>query len=162
MKPGLFLVSSLIVAAFVVSTHFGAKAYFQTRQLKSQAALMTVRTRVMKQQVGELEQKMRVNQRVNSFMARARELQLTPEQWDQYDVNIQDAVTFKELAEMVEQCVHNKDLYYKPLSFHMAVGRGRDMDEKAEIASTAVAAQGTDQKQGDLALSLKGAFFVRH
>jgi len=36
------------------------------------------------------------------------------------------------------------------------------LDEKGEIAPTPVAEAGTDQRQGDLALSLKGAFFVRH
>ncbi len=162
MKHRLFLISGLSVVLFVIGGQYGANAYFQARQLAAQAELMTVRTRLMKQQVGQLEQKMRVIQRVNGFVNRAGDLQLTPQAWAQYDVNVQDALTFKELAQIIEQCVHNKDLYYKPFSLRVAVGQARDGASGQEAKPTPEDADAANRQPPDLSLSLKGAFFVRH
>ena len=159
-KP--FILSGLMVLAFALSTHFGARAYFQARQLEVQVENMTVRTRLMKQQVGELEQKMRLIQRVNDFTGHARDLQLIPEAWARYDVNVQDALTFRELTQMVEQCVHNKDLYFMPVSFHVAVGQAGKAPDAQGRENNAVPADPNDAQPNDLVLSLKGAFFVRH
>jgi hypothetical protein len=165
MKNGQLLIfSGLIVLIFVISSHFGAQSYFQARQLTAQVEYMTARTRLMKQQVGESEQKIRLIQRVNDFVDHARDLQLTPEGWARYDVNVVDALTFKELARMIEQCVHNKDLYYLPLSFHLAVGQAKNSSEamEQEMKAIPLPADATNQQAADLALSLKGAFYVRH
>ena len=162
MKLWLIMVCGIILVAFVASVHFGAQAFFQARQLEAQVEDLTVRERIMKQQVGELAQKVRVVERVNSFVTHAEKLGLSPEQWEQYDVSIQDAVTFKELALMIDQCVHNKELYYKPLTFHIAVGQQKIPDKPEAVAPDPTPAPGTDKKPADLALSMKGAFLVRH
>jgi len=158
----LFILSGAIVLMFAVSSHFGAQAYFQARHLEIQVEHMTARTRLMKQQVGELEQKLRIIQRVNDFAGHARDLGLTPEAWARYDVQVQDALTFKELAQMIEQCIHNKDLYFQPLSFHVAVGHAGSASETLGQELKAIPADANDQQPNDLVLSLKGAFFVRN
>jgi len=161
MKLGLLIVSGVIIATFVVSTHFGAKAYFQTRQLKTQVEIMTVGIRVKKQQGGDLVQKMSAIQGANGFVNRVRELQLSPEQWDQYDVNIQDAVTFEELAGMLEQCTRNKDVCDKPLSFYIAMNPNKNYYEKEDVTPIPVVAESSDKKLTNPPLGLKGVFFVR-
>ena len=161
MKHRLFLISLLSVGMFVASGHFFARAYFQNRQLAAQAEIMTVRTRLMRQQIGELEQKMRVIQRVNHFVEHAGQLKLTPEQWTRYDVNVEDALTFRELSRMIEQCVHNKDLYYKPLAFQVTLGGQERSPQDGEAGSASTSRRTSNQLPTELKLNLKGAFFVR-
>ena len=164
MRNGqLFILTGLIAVLFAASSHFGVQAYFQARQLEDRVALMNARTRLMKQQMGELEQKLRIVQRVDDFVDHARDLQLTPNQWARYDVQVQDALSFRELSQMIEQCVHNKDFYYLPLSFHVATRKAKDAAAAAEpeLKVNPTQADATDKPPADLVLSLKGAFFVR-
>jgi hypothetical protein len=164
MKNGqLFILTGLIAVLFAVSSHFGVEAYFQARQLEDRVAFMSAHTRLLKQQMGELEQKLRIVQRVDDFVGHARELQLTPDRWARYDVQVQDALSFRELSQMIEQCVHNKDFYYLPLSFHVATRKARDAAAAAapELKVNPSSADATDKPPADLVLSLKGAFFVR-
>jgi hypothetical protein len=165
MKNGqLFVLTGLIAVLFAASSHFGVQTYFQARELEGRVAFMNARTRMLKQQMGELEQKLRVVQRVDDFVEHAQDLQLTPEQWARYDVQVQDALTFKELSQMIEQCVHNKDFYYLPLSFHVATRQAKNAAGamEPELKVNPPQADATDKPPADLVLSLKGAFFVRH
>lgn len=164
MKNGQLLILTFFMALiFAVGSHFGVHAYLQAHSLAARVENLTVRTRLMKQQAGELAQKLRFIQRANGFVAHAQDLHLTPEGWAKYDVNVQDAFSFRELARMIDQCVHDKDLYFVPLSFHIATGRAKKAADAEEATSRAVPGPGDadTQQKADLALSLKGAFFVR-
>jgi hypothetical protein len=132
MKSGQLLILTCFVALiFAAGSHFGFRAYFRARSLAVQVDNLTVRTRLMKQQAGELAQKLRLIQRVNGFVAHARNLRLTPDGWAKYDVNVQDAFSFRELARMIDQCVHDKDLYFVPLSFHVATSKAKNLSDVA-------------------------------
>ena len=163
MKSGQLLILTCFVALiFAASSHFGVRAYFQANGLSARVENLTVRTRLMKQQAGDLAQKLRLIQRINGFVAHARDLHLTPEEWARYDVNVQDSLSYRELAGMIEQCVHDKDFYFVPLSFHVATSKAKDASGVAGEKLKAAQGPGADSKEAaDLALSLKGAFFVR-
>jgi hypothetical protein len=164
MKNGQLLILTCFMALiFAAGGHFGVRAYFQANSLATHVENLTVRTRLMKQQAGELAQKLRRIQRVNGFVAHAREMHLTPEEWARYDVNVQDSLSFRALARMIDQCVHDKDLYFVPQSFHLATSNAKNASDVAgEILKTAPDPGNADSKKtADLALSLKGAFFVR-
>jgi hypothetical protein len=164
MKSGQLLILTCFVALiFAAGTQFGLRAYFRARSLAVQVENLTVRTRLMKQQAGELAQKLRLTQRVNGFVAHARDLGLTPEGWARYDVNVQDSFSFRELARMIDQCVHDKDYYFVPLSFHVATGSAKNASDAAGESPKTIQRPGDDgtQRTADLVLSLKGAFFVR-
>jgi hypothetical protein len=159
----LLILTCCTVLIFAAGSHFGVRNYFRACRLETQVENMTVRTRLMKQQMGEWGQKLRIIQRVNGFVDHARDLQLTPEGWAQYDVNVQDALSFRELARMIGQCEHNKDLYYLPLSFHVTTQQAKNASDAAgeELKAIARSGDASGQPAADLALSLKGAFFVR-
>ena len=164
MKFGIYIVTGCALAALVLSGHFATRSYFNARQLKAQSDQLTARTLIIKHQAGELEQKMRVLQRVAHFVNRAHEQRLTPDSWSVYEVNIQESVTFSELAQIVEQCVQDKDVYYKPLAFHVALNQeqGPKPPSADGIEPIILDADGQGDKPSDVALALKGTFLVRH
>ncbi len=164
MKNSVYVMSGLAVFAFLLSGHYGVTSYFNSRHLKAQAETITVRTRLLKHQMGELEQKARTLDRVQHFMDSARAQRLAPENWSVYEVQIQDAVAYQELAQIVAQCAHNRDLYFKPISFHAAVDQDKDAspDKEDSMEPVPLGADSTDDGPADVALALQGRFLVRH
>lgn len=115
--------------------------------------------------MGELEQKVRVVKRVNEFVGRAEDQRLTPGHWASYDVDINDTLAFKELSHIIEQCVHNKDIYFRPISFHVTVDPKKEpalLEKYEDIEPLPAAADINEGEASDVALALKGTFWVRH
>ncbi len=166
MKYAIHMMSILAVVAFLFCGHYCVASYFKSRQLKAQAETIAVRTRLLKHQVGELEQKVRILNRVQHFVDSAQAHRLTPERWSVYDVQIQDALAYQEMARIVEQCTHNKDLYFKPISLHAAVGQANKLDaspeEAGEMEPVPLAEDADSDGPEDVALALQGSFLVRH
>lgn len=164
MRYGIYLITICAVATFIISGHYGLNAYFKARQLKAQEENLTVRTRLMKRQVAELEQKMRVLKRVKHFVHSAKDLRLTPEHWSSYDVQIHDAIAYRELAQIVEQCIHNKDIYFWPTSLHVTVDPKQNASDEVseDFEPVPVIADSQQGQSSDVALSLQGTFWVRH
>ena len=164
MKYRTHIIAGCALAAFVLSGHYAARSHFEARQIKAQVDALTVRTRIMRHQAGEREQKLRVLQRVKQFVENAEEQHLSPNDWSTYEVNVQDAVTFRELAQIVEQCVHNKNLYYRPIAFHVAMGQDNNSQpvQSEQIEPVVLDADSSDGKPSDVAVDLKGTFLVRH
>jgi hypothetical protein len=160
MKYGVLVMTGCSVVFFVLASMFGAKAYFQARQLSIQVEMMTVRTHLIRQQIGELEKKARILQRVDDFVDHAQKMQLTPRQWTRYDVTVQEEATFRELANMIEQCAHNRDLYFKPISLQVSMGSIKDSSIEAAAVQLSPAGDPT-KKTSDVAVVLKGAFWVK-
>ena len=161
MKYSLFIITGLAAALFGAGLHMGADAYTNARQLQAQAEGLTIQTRMMRHQLGELEQKVRVLNRVGDFVDQAAIRRLTPQQWSVYEVNIQDALSFAELTRIIEQCGHGEGLVFKPISFHVSVGGGRPEDEGANPSKSLKRAN-ADSASADAILELQGAFLVRH
>lgn len=161
MKYSLFLITGLAVTLFIAGFHMGTVAYKQARQQMVRVEGMTTRIRTMRHQVGELEQKVRVLNRVGDFVDQVTARQLTPEEWSIYEVNIQDAMSFAELARIIEQCGHGDGLVFKPISFQVSVAGGRQEDDTGSLSSS-VKRTDADNVTMDATLKLQGAFLVRH
>lgn len=164
MRFGIYIYTICAVAAFLFSGNYGLNSYFKSRQLEVEAENLAVRTRMIKRQVSELEQKARILKRVGHFVKSAQDKGLTAENWSAYDVHIQEAMDYQELAQIVEQCIHNNDLYFKPISFHVAVGQNEESPKNAfdDVETVPVNADDQGDTSADVALALKGTFMVRH
>jgi uncharacterized membrane protein len=165
MKYGLYIFTLIALFVFLLCGHYGIRLYAKARQLKSASETMAVRARLMRRQVGELEQKVRVVKRVNAFVGKAKDQRLTPEHWSSYDVDIHDTMAYQELSHIIEQCAHNKDIYFRPISFHLTVDPNKEEmpSEKFEDIEPVPAVEDADQSQAsDVSLALKGTFWVRH
>jgi hypothetical protein len=165
MKHGIYIVTVAALAACILCGHFAADSYFTARRLKACSDNLAVRTGALKHQAGELEQKLRTLQRAEHFVREADSHGLNPDGWSAYEVNIRDAVTFEELARIVEQCIHNDKLFFKPVAFHVALDRSSGDDSGlAERIDPVVPdeAEAASGRPHDAVLALKGTFLVRH
>ena len=163
MRYGLYICTICALAAFVLCGHFGLYSYRKAHYLKAEAEALTVRSRLMKRQVGELEHKVRILGRVDHFLDLAKDAQLTPDHWSIYDVHIQDAVTFHELSQIIEQCVHHQNVYFRPISFHAALGQKRQSPENSfnDVEPVPMDDDADEASPADVILALKGTFMVR-
>lgn len=161
----LYILTVGIVALVLASLHFGLRSYFSTRRLQSELEIMTVRTRTMRVQLGELEQKRRALNRVEHFISQAAAMGLTEDRWSRYAVNMEAPLSYAELGRVVEQCTHSRDVYFQPVFFHVALGQS----ETGAQTGDAVMKHRPQNLQGfqseapsDVILGLKGVFMVRH
>jgi hypothetical protein len=165
MKYDLLIFTLCALCAFSLCGHYGVTSYAKARQIKSESETIAVRARLMRRQVGELEQKARALDRVNRFVGKAESQRLTPEHWSSYEVDIHDTLAFKELSRIIEQCAHNQDIYFRPISFHVTVDPNKEevLPEKFENVEPVPAVGDADQsRSSDVSLALKGTFWVRH
>ena len=164
MRYGVYIIAFCAVTVFLVCGHLGLSSYQKARHLKAEVKSLTMRTRLMKWQVGELQRKTRILNRVNHFMERAEDEKLTPDKWSSYEVHIQDALAFRELAQIVEQCIHNQNVYFKPISFHAALSNEKRSEEGSfdTVEPVPVDADTNVETSADVTLALKGTFVVRH
>lgn len=124
---------------------------------------MERRVRLLKQQKREAQRKWRILTRVNTFVDKASSLGLVGKKWDTYDVNIQEPVTFFEMEQILNQCLNSPSYYFKPIALHANISPesdGHESDEKIE-KKTSSSADSPERKEGDLMLTLRGAFIVR-
>lgn len=162
MKYKLYIITVCAFLLALFGARFGIQAYFNARQMRTKVEVLAVRTRSMRHQAGELEQKLRVMNRVNHFLEQAAKRGLSADQWSVYAVNIDDQVSFQSLGRIVDQCTHGNGLYFKPDVFHVAVGLPVDDNGRpVQSARPAENASG-DGEAGDVVLGLQGAFMVRH
>ena len=119
---------------------------------------MTKRVGLLKQQKREAQRKWRILTRVNSFVDRASSLGLEGMKWANYDVNIQEPVTFFEMEQILNQCLNSSSYYFRPIALHANISPESD----AKIVKKAsTSADSRESKKGDLMLTLRGAFIVR-
>jgi hypothetical protein len=165
MRYRIYIFTFCVLALFLFCGHYGLHSYIKARHLKAEAETLAVRTRLMKRQLGELQQKARILNRVSHFVDNTRKHKMTPENWVRYDVHIQDAMAFQELAQIVEQCIHNQNIYFKPISFHAAVNQqkqsGGDRFDGVEPVPVDADADTEKDTKADVTLALQGTFMVR-
>lgn len=162
MKYKLYAITVCVTLLALFGARFGIKAYFHARQMRTQVEVLAVRTRSMRHQVGELEQKLRVMRRVNHFLEQAASRGLSADQWSTYAVSIDDQVSFQWLDRIVGQCTHSSGLYFKPDFFHVAVGQPTDGDGRPGQHAGSVGNGGGSGEPADVVLGLQGTFWVRH
>ncbi|SRR6056297_1607668 len=105
--------------------------------------------RLLKSSEERYHRYMRYVDRAGAFVARARRAGAVASAWDRYDVSLQEAVAFDELATLLNQADHGPAYYFQPALLDVRV-TGAGPDE-------GTAGEGT----GDARLTLQGAFLVK-
>lgn len=163
-----YILMAVVAAAAIASGRFFLNAFWHLEGLEAQTSRMSARVRMIKRQAIELNQKVKIIQRVQQFMDEARQRSMTPDQWSVYEVDLQGGVTFAELARIVEQCDSRSGIYFQPAFFHVQSLTTDDPDQSRPEAVSSLpaaaqhdAADGPAPESGDVRLSLRGAFVVR-
>ncbi len=102
--------------------------------------------------------------RLENVVKRARELGLSPEQWAQYDVEVQETVCFPRLAEILKQAGPGRNYYFEPIYLYLSKSQpSKEGNPPAAppAPQRSQGGQGGPFKGGDIYLKVKGSFLVR-
>ena len=109
------LVTIVLSMLFTVAAAFTISAYRDLEGSRQKMETLKVRLRVMAHQRKDVEKTRLQLARLHGFMQKAAHLGLDQQNWASYDVNIQEPVTFAQMARILNQCVNTPDHYFKPL-----------------------------------------------
>ena len=155
------IVTMVLSILFMVTAAYTIAAYSDLDSKRDKLETLKVRLRVMNHQKKDVEKTQVQFDRLNGFMQKAATLGLEQENWASYDVNIQEPVTYAQMARILNQCVNTPDYYFKPLSLQVKTNVKSD---QTNLKGTSLPAGDDvfDPDKGDVLLTLKGAFVVRH
>ena len=138
----------MCIAAYGFLGAYAVKAWNQ-----EQLEIHQARLRMLNQQHRELIQKTAILKRAAQFTDRVRELDLQPDAWTLYDVNVQSPLDFEAAQEMVHLCGDSSLAYYWPISLEIKKQDAQGRSAGASVAQKAAPA--------DVQLSVKGRFAAR-
>ncbi len=159
-----FVISLILGVCLVFGSYFFSKSLARWKRLKR--ALLVARQEQSKAEAvrRELLRRDRIMTRLGNLVNRARELGLTPEQWDQYDVEVQQAITFPQLSTILRQTNTGNNYYFEPMFIYLLKSQPRK-EGGEQPPSTEQEKPSTEQRLepdgGDIFLKLKGRFLVR-
>lgn len=118
------------------------------------------RLRIMRKRIAR---KKRMIARAQRFIKDAVSLGLTPDRWDQYDVEINGPVSFLQLREILMQTAPGNNYYFEPLVFYLAKHppEEKTSPDSAKVREPEPASMSNKLEKGDIFLRLKGNFLVR-
>ncbi len=155
------IVTMVLSILFTVAAALTISAHRDLAGNREKWETLKVRLRVMSHQKKDVEKTQVQLARLNGFMRKAATLGLEQENWASYDVNIQEPVTFAQMARILNQCINTPDYYFKPVSLQVKTNVKPDQTS-LKGASLPAADDSFDPGKGDVLLTLKGAFVVRH
>ena len=157
-SPFMTILSAVIFLA--AATAFSG-AYSTYRDNRRQMETLQVRSKLRARHQQQFKQQQRVVDSLDSFVAEANRLGLDPDNWETYDVHIQEVISFSEMKRIVSQCVNTSAYYFKPVSLE-AKRKVRNPKKILEHADgPSLDEQLPDSDQGDIYLSLRGTFVVK-
>ena len=112
----------------------------------------------------EVLRRKRLMARLENVVKRAQALGLSPEQWGQYDVEVQETVSFPRLAEILKQAGPGYNYYFEPIYLYLSRSKPRkegDPPAPAPAPQRSESREGGALKGGDIYLKVKGSFLVR-
>jgi hypothetical protein len=141
---------SIVMALLLFTTaHFFLAGYDRYVTVREKVEILTWKAGVLKQQKTDVDRKRRILSRVGNFINKGVSLGLEKNKWAVYDVNIEEPFTFPELEHLLGQCTNSSSYYFKPAKFHVKLPPSHPPDSPSN-------------KGGDMLLTLKGTFLVRH
>ncbi|OQY14512.1 MAG: hypothetical protein B6I30_00320 [Desulfobacteraceae bacterium 4572_187] len=155
------ITTGILAVLFFVTVVFSLSAYNRYLAGREKVETLTVRLRLMEEQKIQLERKRRILLRVKKFIDKADALGLEESRWATYEVNIAQGIAFFEMEQIVNQCVNTPSYYFRPVSLHTKINGESDNNEnqgKPDLKTT----ESLEDQVGDVILTLKGAFVVRH
>jgi hypothetical protein len=144
-----YIVAVGIAILFFIAAHLFLTAYTRYVIAREKVLLLTGEDKLLKEQKRELERKNQILSQVGNFIDKADKLGLEKDRWAAYEVNIQEPVSFSEMEQILTQCTNSSSYYFKPIMLHVK-------------KSSSTPAVSPDKKMGDVLLTLRGAFVVRH
>ena len=155
------IVTMVLSILFTIAAALTIAAYRDLDGNREKLETLKIRLRVMTHQKKDVEKTQVQLDRLDGFMRKAATLGLEQENWASYDVNIQEPVTFAQMARILNQCVNTPDYYFKPVSLQVKTQVKPDQTD-LKGASLPAADDSFDPEKGDVLLTLKGAFVVMH
>jgi len=154
------ILSALLALLFLTSAYFFLTSYNTYILNQEKFKVLTGQVHLLRQQQREMERKERIMVKVNNFINRARSLGLEKNKWACYDVNIEEPITFPEVAKILNQTVNSSSYYFKPVTLH--VKTKMESDKKAtQNKPPSTSADSPETKKGDILLTLRGSFVVK-
>ena len=121
--------------------------------------VLSRRIRLAKQQKRELARRKRIIKKEHDIVDRAQVLGIVRDNWDYYNVDIEEPVSYQEAEEILSQTVNTGSYYFKPGTLKIKKDIPHEAGNKEEPPSHSADSRGT--KEGDIFLTLKGTFAVR-
>jgi|GEM_PF-1314887 len=157
-SPVTTLLSAIIflVAAF---TFWGSYRTYRGDFQKMET--LQVRSNIMAQHQQKFEQQQQVIDNLAGFVTEAARLGLDPQNWETYDVHIQEMVSFSEMKRIINQCVNTSSYYFKPVSLEAKKKIRNQKKILDHQADTALEEKLPETDEGDILLNLQGTFVVK-
>ncbi len=153
---------TVVVAVFLlVAAGLFFNAFYRTRALQQKAQALSAQVGFLQQQEKQVVKGRDRLLLLRDFHAGAAAAGLQPEEWSLYDVQIQRTATFEQLEQILNQCAHGPQYYFKPqaLKIQRIPPDGSTQKLAGDYPQQMLAADALQQK--DILLSLKGAFVVK-
>ncbi|MEW6264223.1 MAG: hypothetical protein AB1641_14230 [Thermodesulfobacteriota bacterium] len=169
-KPHYF--SIVVAVLFIITAYLFTTAYQRHASNQQRAAAAAVQMRLLTLHEEEMTRRKQASARARRFVAKAKTVGLSQDKWAVYGVNIQESVTFAELELILKQTVNARAYYFKPITLQIKSKAAAKLDDRNESTAkpasagppsppASASASADKPDQGDLLLTLKGAFLVR-
>lgn len=149
-----------LAIVFFVAGHFFLKAYNRYALDRDMLQVLSKQSRLLKKRQSEQVRKKRALERVNSFVSHVNSLGLVRDQWTNYNVNIEEPVSFPAVEQILMQTANSSSYYFKPVMVHVKTKFEPDTGTRPD-KQAATSADSPEVKKGDVLLTLKGAFVVK-
>ena len=155
-------VTTLLAAiVFLVAAYTLGGSYRAYRSQVWQVETLRTRHNLVAQRQQQLKRQKQIIDSLEGFVGEAARLGLDPDNWETYDVHIQEVVSFSEMKRIVNQCVNTSAYYFKPLSLE-AKRKVRNPKRLLDHGPDAAGEEETfGSDDGDILLSLRGTFVVK-
>jgi len=149
-----------LAVAFFAAVHFFLDNYYRHALNSDKLEVITRQARLLKKHHRLMEKNRRVMAGVEEFLDQAGRLGLTRENWQSYDVNVQQPLAFDEIDKILAQAKNSNSHYFKPVMLQL--NRLSESDKtKKRPAKPPNSADSPETLQEDLVITLQGAFLVR-
>ncbi len=153
------IIAAGLALILIVTAHFFMTAYDVYVMDRDTLKILTDQLEGLEGREEEQGRKKHILERVDNFVIRAGSLGLARNQWSYYDVNIEEAISFKGAEQILRQTANSPSYYFKPDKVYIKTKYdvGDEGDQSNEISPPT----GTEQMEdGDILLTLKGTFIV--
>ena len=159
VRSPITTVLSAIVFLVAAFTFWGAFRSYRVETEKMET--LQVRGKIMARHQRKFDQQQRVIDNLNGFVTEATRLGLDPNNWETYDVHIQEVVSFSEMQRIVNQCDNTSAYYFKPVSLEAKQRIRNPKKILVRPTDTAHEEKVPDADEGDILLNLRGTFVVK-
>jgi hypothetical protein len=139
----------LLVTVFLTAGYFFLGAYNRCIVYDKTKTHFERQINLLNEQNTRLQQGKKLIGRVDRFLTRSKKFGINREDWDFYDVNINEDVAIEELKSLLNQCINSSSHYFKPDILHVKTRTGESGNTDKE------------DTKSQILLTLKGTFMTK-